>query len=196
MGSKWYVARTEPRGEFLAAAELARDGFEIFSPRVKEPTSRRRHADYPLFPGYLFIRWDLEAGEWPSFRRVHRITGWVRFGGEIPWLPDEVVAGLMERWETINRQGGVLKRFPPGEKVRIVSGSLQGLAQVVEEAKSPQARAKVLLQFMGRLVQAHVPWESLRPLDNQPADGTRIPRRTRGGGRWIRGFGPSAPASA
>jgi transcription antitermination factor NusG len=138
----------------------------------------------------------LEAEGLPSFRRVHRITGWVRFGGEIPCLADEVVAELMERWETINRQGGALRRFPPGEKVRIVSGSLQGLAQVVEEAKSPQARAKVLLQFMGRLVHAQVPWESLRPLDDQPVDITRIPRRTRGGGRWIRGFGPSALAGA
>jgi hypothetical protein len=106
------------------------------------------------------------------------------------------MAGLMERWETINRQGGVLRRFPPGEKVRIVSGNLQGLAQVVEEAKSPQARAKVLLQFMGRLVQAEVPWESLRPLGDQPAERTRIPRRTRGGGRWIRGFGPGVLTSA
>ena len=126
------------------------------------------------------------------FRPAHRVASWVNFGGERPWLPDEVVAELMTRLETINQEGGLGRRFRIGEKVRVVSGTVESLAEVVEEAKSPQARAKVLLHFMGRLVQAKVPWENLRPVEDLPAEKQRPARRTRGRNRWIRGFGPAA----
>lgn len=211
IGPRWYVARTEPRAEFLAADELERDGHEVFFPRVRAPRPRLGHTDMPLFPGYLFLRCDPESEGWPSFRRAHRIAGWVGFAGEVPSLPDEVVAELMERWDTINRQGGFLKRFQPGEKVRIVAGSLMGLAEVVEAAKLPRASVKVLVEFMGRLVQAQVPLQHLEPIEGlsfdhkprayqapayQPTQKPRRPRRTRGKGRWVQGFGSRALAGA
>ncbi len=196
MGLQWYVARTEPRAEFMAADELGRDGIEVFFPRIKAPFPRLGHTDTPLFPGYLFLRCDPNAEGWPSFRRKHRIAGWVTFGGEVPCLPDEVMAELMTRWETIKLQGGILKRFPRGQKVRIVGGGMETVAEVLEEAKSPQAPAKVLLHFMGRLIQAQVPWENLQPADDEPMETQRIPRRTRGKGRWIRDNGHRALATA
>ena len=190
MAERWYIVRTRPRAEYLAAEELGRDGFEIFFPRVKSPHSPISHGDTPLFPGYLFLRCDPEAGGWPSFRLAHGVLGWLNFGGVIPAIPNEVVAELTRRVEAINKAKGLWQRFHPGEKVRVVSGKLESFAEIVEEAKSPQARAVVLLQFMGRLVKAQVPWESLRPVDGQPQEYDRAPRRTRGRRRWIGGFGP------
>ena len=190
MGSSRYVARTEPRAEFIAAEELARDGYDVFFPRITETNPRPGHTETPLFPGYLFLRCDPEAGVWPSFRAIHRIIGWLSFGSEVPCIPERYVAELIERLDLINRQGGMLRRFSPGQKVYVDSGSLQGLAEVVEGAKSPRARAKVLLWFMGRLVQAQVPLEHLRPLEDGPEETQRFPRRTRGKGRWVSGFRP------
>ena len=189
MPNRWYVIRTEPQGEYLAAGELARDGFEIFFPCIKTPNPRPGHSESPLFPGYLFIRWDQEAAGWPTFRAGHRVSGWVKFGNEIPWLPDEVVSELARRQEEINKDGGVFRRFLPGEKVRVIHGNLQGLAEVVEEAKYPRLRARVLLQFMGGLVNADVPWDALRPMEITPETTLKVLRRTRGRGRWINGLG-------
>jgi len=194
MGSRWYVARTEPRAEFLAAKELDRDGFEIFFPRTKALQPLNTNKDEPLFPGYLFLRCDPENEGWPSFRPGHRILGWVRFGGEMPWIPDEDVTELKKRIELINLDGGPWRRFHPGELVRIISHSLEGLAEIVEEPKSRHARAKVLLQFMGRLVQAQIPWQNLSPVPDSERENHRAPRRTRGRGRWIPNFGPRAVA--
>lgn len=194
MALRWYAASTEPRAEFLAASELERDGFEVFLPRVKVPHPHRGHIYTPLFLGYLFLRCNPDRDGWPSFRPGHRIVAWVNFGGEIPSLPDEMISALMERLETINSEGGLWRRFQTGEKVRVVSGGLNTLAEVLEEAKSPQGRTKVLLSFMGRLVQAQVPWESLRPAEAEAQRANqKAPRRTRGGGRWIRGFAPPPP---
>ena len=195
MPGKWYVIRTEPRTEYLAADELARDGFEILFLRVKVIRPRVGHTDIPLFPGYLLIRCHPEAEGWPVFRPGHRVLGWVGFAGEVPSLPDEAVTELMQRVDAINGGGGLWKRFQAGERVRIVSHSLEGLAEVVEAAKSPQARVKVLLNFMDRLVSAQVPWEHLRPVEEGTTHPERVSRRTRGHGRWIRGFAPRATVS-
>ena len=193
MALNWYILRTEPRAEYLAAAELGSDGYEMFFPRVTSPNHRVGHEDLPLFPGYLFLRCDPESGGWPAFRQRHRVSGWVRFGGVIPTMPDEVICELQRRVESINSgKGGLWRRFLPGETVRVVSHGVEGLGEVIQEAKTPQARARVLLQFMGQLVQAQVPWSDLRPVDDQQSQDRYLTRRTRGGGRWIRGFGPRA----
>jgi len=190
MSYLWYVARTEPRSEFQAAEELARDGYEIFFPLVKDTDHKQVRSKAPMFPGYLFIKCDPAVNGWPSFRRHHRIAGWVRFDREVPYVPEGIMDELVARWKVITAQGGLPKRFTAGEKIRVVSGNLESLAEVLVEAKSPDASARVLMQFMGRLIQAQVPWENLRPLDDNPPEMPQLPRRTRGRKRWIEGFGP------
>jgi transcriptional antiterminator RfaH len=185
MGFKWYAARTEPRAEFLAANELVRDGFQVCFPLIKALQPRKGHDQDPLFPGYLFLRCDPEIEGWPSFRPAHRLLGWVNFEGDIPSLPDGVVDELQERSAAINRDGGLWRRFRVGELVHVVSGSLECLAEVVKETTSPQARVQVLMGFMGRLVRAQVPWETLQPAGDQLKRTPRLERRTRGRGRLI-----------
>ena len=196
MAVRWYVLRTVSRAEYLAAGELEHDGFDVYFPRVTSPQTRAGHSDTPLFPGYLFLRCDPDREGWPSFRRAHRVLGWVRFGDQVPWMPDEVVAEMIDRSGAINRTGGIWRRFKPGEKVRVVSDTLESLAEVAEEAKSPRARVRVLMKFMGRLVSAQVPWEDLRSIEEQSPEPLRPSRRTRGKGRWVRGFGTRAVAGA
>ena len=196
MVQQWYVIRTKPHSEHLAAGELEREGLEIFSPRVKTVRPRPDHADSPLFPGYLFVRCDLQAQGHTSVGRANHVRGWVHFGNVVPPIPDEAIAELRERVEGINGQGGLWGRFQAGQQVRVISPGIETFAEVVEEAKSPRHRVKVLLEFMGRLVAAQVPYENLRPADQGPGETHHLPRRTRGNGRWIRGFGPRASGEA
>lgn len=191
MGPRWYAARTEPRADSVAAREFSRDGFEVYAPRVKALQLPAGHPDTPLFPGYLFVRIDPDGDGWPSLRPAHRIVGWVTFGSETAWLPDQVIDELKERVNAINGEGGLWQRFQRGQKVHVVTHSIDSLAEVIEEASSPQGRAKVLMEFMGRLVQAEVPWQNLRSVQTATVEVHRVPRRTRGGGRWVRGFEPT-----
>jgi transcriptional antiterminator RfaH len=188
----WYVVRTEPRAEFLAAGELAKDGFEVFFPRIKADHPRLGHTDIPFFPGYLFLRCEPDGAGWPIFRPAHRVLGWLSFENEIPWLSDAEVSLLKERSMELNHEGGLWRRFHAGEKVSISSNGIQGLAEVVEDTKSPDSRVKVLLEFMGRLVSAQVPWQSVQPVGENRQDPSKHSRRTRGRGRWVQGSGPRA----
>jgi transcriptional antiterminator RfaH len=188
---KWYVIRTQPQADHLAALELRQAGYEIFSPTVKDLHPKKGNDHTPLFPGYIFLHWNLEGRGRPSFQAAPHVAGWVSFDGEVPCVPDEVVADLAHRVESINSHGGLWRRFKCGEKVRVVSRVVQTLAEVVEEPRSPQSRVKVLMEFMGRLVSAQVPWENLQPVESTVGNGhSPSSRRTRGRGRWIRGFGP------
>ena len=192
MTAQWHVIKTEPQAEYLAASELDHDGFEVFLPCVKVTYSRRGHLDTPIFPGYLFLRHDPETAEWPTFRAGHRILGWVKFGGEVPSLPDEIVFDIKKRVEAINSGGGIWQQFQPGERVEIASKSVQSLGEVIEAARSPQGRVKVLMDFMGRKVSAEVPWEILKPVGSSVQTRQTSVRRTRGKGRWISGQGSPA----
>ena len=193
MRHDWYVARTVPRGEFLASNELRRQGFNVLLPKIKLVNSSADSRYIPIFPGYIFLSNETEWEGIPSLDGVSHIIGWLNFGGEVAPLPHEFVEQLMQRLETIDEEGGLWRRFQPGENVRILTNGLEGLAEVVEGAKSPQARVRVRMEFMGRLVSAHVPWENLRSIDaGEAAESYRGSRRTRGKGRWIKGVGNRA----
>ena len=194
MGHRWYVVRTKPKSEFLTVGELNRVDIEVFSPLVKTP-GRTGSVVTPLFPGYVFVRLDWESQGWPSFRFGQHALGFVKFNGEVPSLPDEVIADLRQRCDWINQEGGTWRRFKPGDWVNVVSSTIQGLAQVVEDGKTAQAPVRVLLQFFERLVPVQVPRHELQPLDDSSRDKDHASRRTRGRGRWIQGFGPRALAT-
>ncbi len=198
MSRSWYVLRTRPRSEGVAAAALEREGMELFLPRVRRPDADAGGASAPLFPGYIFLRQDMEGKRLPPLDRFPGVLGWVEFDGVVPTVPDEVIADLARRVEAINHGGGLWARFQAGQRVRVVSEHMDVLARVLEEPRSPQARVRVLLEFMGRLVSAQVPWASLQPVQSDaglPAQAHKA-RRTRGRGRWTKGFGPRAVASA
>jgi len=184
---KWYVARTEPRLEHLAEDRLKRDGYQIYLPRIRSSNFKYENKLVPLFPGYLFLKVDREIA---SIKPSHRLSGWVTFDGETPWIPDTAMSQLKKKVDEINGQGGLWRRFKVGDKVEIISGNIQGLGEVIKDGKSPDARVQVLLQFMGRLLQAQIPRECLWPIAEQPKVNTKHPRRTRGQGRWIRGNQP------
>ena len=165
-----------------------RSGFEVYFPQLTKSHAVSGHTNAPLFPGYLFLRWDTSNLGLPSLRAFPHVSGWVGFGGVTPAVPDSVVTELIRWVHDLTLKGGDWRRFEPGEVVRVVAGQASWLAEVLEGAKSPRARAKVLLSFMGRAVAAQVPWESLRPIKDLAREQTLPPRRTRGKGRWIRGF--------
>lgn len=192
MSVRWYVGRTEPRAEYLAEDQLQRDGFRVYLPRVKATNLRPRNEYVPLFPGYIFLGLDQDQDEWPSLRAAHRLLGWVRFGGETPWIPDQLMTQLKHTVQEINGEGGLWRRFKVGDKVKVVSGTIEGVGEVVWEGKSHEARVQVLLEFMGRLIRAQIPREYIWHVQDEPVDQPRLTRRTRGRGRWIREAQPVA----
>ena len=176
----WYVVRTRSLQEYKTRDQLTDAGVEAYLPCVPSERPRRGHADTPLFPGYVFAQLDPDTDEASVLSRVDSLARIVTFGGVAPVLPDEAMSNLQQRVEELAARGVEWYPFKPGDSASVVIGNTETLGQVLETSLAPRARARVLVEFLGRLIETTVPVSRLRP--------DRAPRRTRGGGRFIRGF--------
>jgi transcription antitermination factor NusG len=132
----WYAAYTCANHEKRVASELQVRSVEHFLPlyrSVRRWSDRRVQIDLPLFPGYVFVRLALR-----DRLRVLQIPSLVRllgFNGLPTALPDEEMeilrSGLSQRLRVEPHPFLTL-----GRRVRIKSGSLQGLEGILLRRKS------------------------------------------------------------
>lgn len=192
----WFLAKTKPLSEYLAAGSLEAAGHEFYFPLVETPKPRTGKSNSPLFPGYIFVRQQSAGDGLPCINNLAGIAGWVKFSDDIPAIPHQVIELLLKRVNDIDRSGGVWNRYLPGEKVNIVLGSIETSAEIVGTPKNPESRVQVLMDFMGQIVRTEVSWRDIRPSlesHNTLTAESSIPiRRTRGKRRWINGYGPRA----
>jgi transcriptional antiterminator RfaH len=170
--SEWYCARTKPKHEHIAAANVARRlGLEVFHPRVRLERATRRgvvRVVEPLFPCYIFIRCVLENC-CDDIRHVTGISSLVHFGHKIPAVPEAAIAELKECFEsedTMVVEDGVI----PGVEVQIADGVFMGFSGRVVRALSAGQRVQILLDFLGRVTLAEVDRKSLSVQNRRIAD--------------------------
>jgi transcriptional antiterminator RfaH len=151
----WYLVHTQPRHEVTAEQSLVRLGVETFLPRLRQERvirRRRQTVTGPLFPGYLFARFDFDT-RWRAVNFAHGVSRIVVFGETPAVVADEIVTGIQDRME----DGAVVvrRRFHPGDKVRVGWGPLEGLEAIFEREMTDQQRVVLLLDslsFRARVV--------------------------------------------
>lgn len=149
-GKSWYCAQTQPRKEPTALANLHRQGFRSFMPRLLKTVRHARKArtvKAPLFPGYLFTPLDLDRDQW---RRINGTMGIAALIMEHD-RPRRVPPGVVESLQALVAADGTLdwgRGLAPGTPVRILTGpfadQLGRLASLDDHG-----RARVLLEIMG-----------------------------------------------
>ncbi len=161
----WFCLKARPKHEHIAAGALRQQlGVECFSPRIRFRKATKRGAVWfveAMFPGYLFARF--------HFRDLHRqvqyapgIMTIVRFGAHVAAIDAATVAAL----RTASGDEEVVVFDPTlhvGDAVQITEGSFQGLEAVVTQLLPARDRVKVLLDFLGRQVEAEVQSPKLLP---------------------------------
>ena len=187
----WYVARTSPLQEYAVRDQLLAHGVEVFLPCVPAERVRRGHDDTPLFPSYIFVRFGAADGAVWLLRQWLPSVRLVTFDSAAPPVPDDVMSALVALTARAAAEGGVWRRFRPADQVTVWLGGSEILGEVLEENPLPQSSVRVLIRLLGRLVDVKISPKKVRP-----ASMATPSRRTRGRGRWIRGFGdPSSTFS-
>jgi transcriptional antiterminator RfaH len=143
----WYAVNTKMRCEAIACANLEHYGVEVFLPMLKERKVLRgeyRPTTTPLFPGYLFAKFDvsIQLRAVSYARGVKRI---VTFGSG-PSMVDESIIHAIRSQLT----GGGIElsedQFSPGQAVRIQAGPLCGLEAVFVKKLDGTSRTMLLLK--------------------------------------------------
>ncbi|MDE3080197.1 MAG: transcriptional activator RfaH [Paracoccaceae bacterium] len=159
----WYAAQLRPNGLNMALRGLARQGFELFLPKIRSNPKRVAGTVLPwvpLFPGYLFVRFDPER---PAWRAINSTRGVTRLLGHAETGPRPVPAGLVEALQLRCNENGLLttvEDLAPGDRVRLLTGPFSDLVAEIE-AIAPDRRIWLLLDLMGRKTRVGVRIEDL-----------------------------------
>jgi transcription antitermination factor NusG len=133
-----FALRVKARSEQAAAAALAGKGFCAFLPvyeKVAQWSDRKKRVELPLFPGYLFCRFD------PLFRlpilTTPGVLGVVGFGK----TPVPVEEHEIEAVKAVVASGLPARPWPfvhAGESVSITAGPLRGVNGTVRRIDDKQ----------------------------------------------------------
>lgn len=146
---QWYVLRTQPNHE-LTAALLLSTRFHQYLPLYNHRTrwhDRVKVLRRPLFPGYVFCRFD--------FTRRHEVLatagilreGILQFGGVPATLTDTEVESIRE----LEKAAAVPSQFVAGCKIRVLDGALAGMTGVLTSIDN-EMHIAVEVPILGRIV--------------------------------------------
>jgi transcriptional antiterminator RfaH len=161
----WFCLKTPPKQEHLAAAGLRQiAGIQVFAPRIRFRRATRRGPVWfveSLFPGYVFARF--------FFVELHRqvsylpgISSFVRFGKAVAVINDSTICALRQK---AGEEELIVLNFEvkADDPVEIATGPFQGLTAVVTRVLHSRERVKVLLEFLGRSLEAEAGVQNLLP---------------------------------
>jgi transcriptional antiterminator RfaH len=162
-GSTWFLAQMKPNCVSIAERNLTRQGFRTFLPT--EEVTRERQGKFvtahrPLFPGYIFLSFDIKEGHWRKVNSTFGISRLVSFDREPAVVPLDLVSQLMLRCDATGRllPPRLLK---PGDQVMLTTGPFASFVGEVEKI-APDRRVWVLLEIMGGQTRVAVNARGLR----------------------------------
>lgn len=162
-GTCWFLAQLKPNCANIADKNLKRQGFKTFLPMEDETRQRNGKfvtATRPLFPGYIFVAFDVARGFWRTVNSTDGITRLVSFAKEPTAVPLDLVSQLMMRCDV---KGKLLppKLLKPGDQVTLTKGAFANFVAEVEKI-TPDRRVWVLMDLMGGQTRVAVAADQLR----------------------------------
>lgn len=149
----WYVARTHVHAENKASANLKRQGYEVYLPmgrRWRTHARKREIVNRPLFPGYIFVGFDVAATRWRTIYSTLGVASLITANEQPLRVPD----GVIESIRAAEQEGAfdymhAVSKLKPGDTVRIATGPFADLIGQLQSHVSKD-RVRVLLNILGR----------------------------------------------
>jgi len=162
MSKEWFILQFKPNSHHQAKKNLTRQGFETFLP-LHDTTSRRLsrfiNTSKPLFPGYMFIRFDRAGSEWHKINNTYGVSRLITFNSILKSIPTTIVDSLMMRYDL---SGKLLptQKLKKGDKVTVLKGPFANFIATVEKYEADQ-RIWILMDLMGRKTKIQTPSDNL-----------------------------------
>lgn len=165
--ARWYACRTRSRSEKKVDRRLAGAGFDTYLPlleRRRQWADRMKRVEFPLFPGYVFARFDLtrlhDILVTPGLVTVVRVSGY-----PTPVREEELdsVRILVEGANQIGVLPTPSEFLEPGQEVVVTQGPFEGMRGTLLELRGA-TRVAVRLSAIRQAVGVEMDRALLRPL--------------------------------
>lgn len=160
---KWYLIYHK-YGELLRAIEhLERQGVTCLAPRyeeIKVVRGRKKKVMEPLFPNYIFVKFDYEIIHTSTIKSTRGVSHFVRYSNLPVIVPDEIIASLM----VPNFMKEVTEQLPEkGQAVVMHGGIYEGIQAIYSEPNGDK-RSVLLLNILNREVPKVVDNDRFTPV--------------------------------
>ena len=162
MSKEWFILQFKSNSHHLAAKNLNRQGFETFLPlhvTTSRSSSRFINTSKPLFPGYMFIRFDKAESEWHKINNTYGVSHLITFNSILKSIPTIFVDHLMKRYDLSGKLIPI-KKLEKGDQVTVLKGPFANFIATVEKYEADQ-RIWILMDLMGRNTKIQTPSDNL-----------------------------------
>ncbi|UUM29920.1 transcription/translation regulatory transformer protein RfaH [Vibrio japonicus] len=154
---QWYLLYCKRSEQQRAKMHLENQGVECYYPETqveKITRGKRQIKPEPLFPSYVFARFDAELG--PTFTTIRSTRGvvdFVRMGPHPQILQDSLIETLKEI-EQLQQQ--MQSDLPSeGDVIRVASGQFSGMEAIYKEPDG-ETRSILLVKMLSKPVEVSV----------------------------------------
>src|SRR5205809_4566874 len=152
---RWYAVWTRSRHEQVVREQLERKGLETFLPTIPRWSrwkDRKKKIEWPLFPGYCFVRFD--GHDRLPILKCSGVVTIVSFDGDIAPIPEREIEGIRRLVES-DLQYDPCPLIAEGTFVEVIHGPLKSVVGRLVR-KGTHARLVLSVDLIGQAVRVEV----------------------------------------
>jgi transcriptional antiterminator RfaH len=159
MKESWYCLRSKPNKEEFLYSQLAANEIKTYYPRLRvKPANPRSSHVRPYFPGYMFVKVNLDEIGTNALQWMPGALGLVFYGSEPALVQDELIQAIRKRVEVANTAGiDALAGLKPGDVVRIQDGPFAGYEAIFDVRLTGSERVRVFLSLLEQQMRLELP---------------------------------------
>ena len=164
MSKEWFILQFKANSHHQAAKNLNQQGFKTFLPlrhSTSRKTSRFISTSKPLFPGYMFVRFDKTETEWHKINNTYGVSRLITFNSILKYIPTSFIDSLMKRYDSSGKLIPISK-LKKGDQVTVLTGPFANFIATVEKYEADH-RIWILMDLMGRKTKIQAPSDALKP---------------------------------
>jgi transcriptional antiterminator RfaH len=165
VGQAWYLVHCKPNCEQMALRNLENQNFPAFLP-LQNLTNRKgicfQTRVRPLFPGYMFVAQDPDAGQWRKINSTRGVARLVCLAADPTPVPLIIMNQLFERCD-VNGLFQQSVNIVTGDNVKISQGPFSGMIGKIIEIE-PSQRIHLLLDFLGQKSKITIGSRDITPI--------------------------------
>lgn len=162
MSMNWYIVHVysgfEAKVKIALEERIKQSGMpdkfgEILIPSetvVEMKKGEKKSKNKKFFPGYIFVKMDLDNETWHVVKGTPKVSGFVGDSTNPPSVPEDEVMRITQQIKEGRLKPKLEIEYEKGESVRVKEGPFANFTGVVDEVNPDKGRIKVLVSIFGR----------------------------------------------